>query len=207
MKGPKTRNPTTHRILAIVMAIVFMAAIGPTATAQVIEDFEGYSDTPALLAVWPFATSLDTATANPSTGTQSMYKQSFDLSLGHGSYVHRLFDPGLDLSGQSIHGWARRDPGSVDTVGFRIWAEDGSGVMCLSPIVLVSDSSWHRLDLGMVEDCSLVDTTNITRIAYQMTNYTDVTGHVYSNFDDLEIGSFFDGFESGDTSSWSATLP
>jgi len=207
MRDFHTRNVNPSLMLKIVMAAAFAAAAVPTATAQVIEDFEGYADTQALLAVWPFATSLDTSTANPSTGMQSMYKQSFDLSLGQGSYIHQVFNPGLDLSGRSLHGWARRDPGSVETVGFRIWAEDESGVSCISPVVLVSDSSWHRVDLGMVEHCGSVDTTNITRIAYQLTNYTDVTGHVYSNFDDLEIGLFVDGFETGDTSSWSSTLP
>jgi len=59
----------------------------------------------------------------------------------------------------------------------------------------------------MAEHCSLLGTTNITRIAYVTTNYTNVTGHIYSNFDDLEIGGFADGFETGDSSNWSSTLP
>jgi hypothetical protein len=194
-------------MLKTATAVVFVVAAVTTTTAQTIDDFEGYADTPALLAVWDFATGLDTTTPNPSTGTQSMYEEGFNYDHGQGSYVQRLFEPGLDLTGKTLYGWARRDAASVATVGFRLSATDGEGVSCFTPVLLVTDTSWHRLDLGMEEHCSLLDATNITKIWYGAGNYSDVIGDIFVNYDDLGTAFFADSFETGDASRWSGMLP
>lgn len=187
-------------------------ACATSLSAQIIDDFESYADTSDLQAIWPFATALDTATPNPANGTQSLRREGFTQGDGFGWSTIRDFDPPLDLSvALGLEVWVRRDPAAVSTLRFTIFATDGDGLSCAPQgNSLITDTEWHRSVLSFPDFCGAVNLSDIVRINLGVTNKSGGPGDIFANFDDLAVffeDIFDDGFETGDTSSWSAVLP
>lgn len=198
--------------MRIIGAVVFIAlSMASSASAQVIDDFESYTDTPDLQAAWRFATSLDTTTPTPGPGTKSLRREGTTTGDGSGVFVLREFDSPVDLSGLAgLEVRARRDPASVSTVYFSVFTRDGSGNSCgPQNLPLVSDSEWHTSILPFPEFCGAVDLADIVSITLSVTNKSGqmTDADVFVNFDDLRGALLQDDFESGDTSWWSATVP
>jgi hypothetical protein len=197
------------RVLRAALAVTL--SLASSAFAQVIDDFESYTGTPDLQAAWLFATSLDTTTPTLGAGAQSLRREGATAGDGTGVFVGREFDPPLDLSGlPGLEVRVRRDPASVSTVRFAIFARDGSNFSCgPQDEPLISDSEWHSSILSFPEFCGAVNLADIVQITLNVTNKSGLMdpGDVIANFDDLQAALLQDGFESGDTSRWSATVP
>jgi hypothetical protein len=185
---------------------LFVVAVLP-AQGQIFEDFESYSDTPGLQVVWSFA-QLDTTTPNPGTGTKSL-KRGGEATYLSGYYSAASGDGSEDLSDEDIGVLARRDPGSVSPTGLQLEIRDGSSLSCFSPVVEVTDTSWHAVDVdpqGSNCQSSGIDVTDISVVRLWVFNRMNVGGSfdIAANFDDLAIFLARDGFESGDLSGWSS---
>lgn len=193
-----------RKILSAMIALVWAAS----ASAQVIDDFESYTDTAELEAIWPLTT-LDEVTPNHVSGTQSLRREGFTAGSGAGLFTSRSFDPPIDLSGLAgLEAWVRRDPASVSPLQPAIFVRDQDGASCApAGVPLIADSEWHRSFLSFGEFCNAVDLSAIVEIVLNISNQSGGPGDVVANFDDLAVPLFFDGFESGDTSWWSATIP
>ncbi|MDA8020730.1 MAG: hypothetical protein MPN21_25100 [Thermoanaerobaculia bacterium] len=192
---------------ALVALTLAFAAVAP---AQTIDDFESYEDTADMQTVWLFG-SLDTVTPNPETGVQSLRRETFSPENGSGVFSVQFFDPPLDLSSSlGLEFWGRRDPTSVSIVQFDVTIRDPSNSTCSRQGPLVTDAEWHLSTLTFQDSCDGVDLSNITQINLSVLNQSGAPGDLRANFDDLAVifdDIFEDGFETGNTSIWSATVP
>jgi hypothetical protein len=180
---------------------LFLAGTSP-AWCQLIDDFESYTDTSDLRTVWIFAT-LDSSTPNHAAGSQSLR-----LAGKSGSFFSsRPLDPPLDLAGETVALWVRRDPASVPSTRVEIALLDGSGHDCESRPFGFSDDAWHPLAMDVDADCPAIDTSHVVRMAVFVANGSGTAGFIGANFDDIEHHPFRDGFESGDLSAWSLSSP
>jgi len=187
-------------------ALMLSVALASSARAQINDDFESYSDTADLQTVWRFA-SLDQTTPNPAGGNQSLRRAVDDDGPGSGWFSDRQLVPALDLTGQRIAVWVRRDPASVDPTGVNISLFYAPSFFCqLDNNVPLDDSEWHEIVLDTNEGpCSSVDLTAVTGIGLGASNGSGVTGLLAANFDDFAVYMFRDAFEAGSTAGWSSS--
>lgn len=184
------------------IALTLLLAGTSPAWCQVIDDFESYTDSTDLQSVWIFAT-LDTTTPNHAAGSRSLR-----LAGKSGSFFSsRPFAEPLDLRGETVGLWVRRDPASAVVTRVGIALLDGTGHECESSPSGLVDDAWHPFSMDVEADCAGVDTSNIVRLAVFVSDGSGTAGFIGANFDDIEHDLFVDGFESGSLAAWSQTSP
>ena len=193
-----------HRTFRSAFALfVFIAS---STSAQLIEDFETYEDTPDLLNHWTTGI-LDIATPNAGAGTQSLLRGTDSPGNGSGTSTRTTYSPPLDLTGNDeLVVQARRHPLSAFPLRFSIAAIDLSGNSCIAePQPLLSDTEWHTIVLDLESRCGAVDLDEIDQIMLSVLNYSGGPAEILGNFDNLTARSgalFADGFEGGNTNLW-----
>jgi len=188
----------------LVLALVTLLGVS-AAAAQEVETCEDYPDTTGLISRWLYATGLDTTTNHTPGGTKSLRLEGFHEPLT-GRYSLNEFEAPVDLSGLQVGIWVRRDPSSVSTTSVTIDLADGFGGLCSLVDVPITGTDWRRLIRDM-DSCIGFDETLVVSMKLQILNLTKAAGTLAANFDDLGVYVFVGGFETGDTSRWSATEP
>lgn len=167
----------TGCVLAVVLALPLVAGAQP-----VIDDFESYANTVELRANWAYSVTLDTTTPGNGGGTASMRYGDTNVGDHGGRGTERSFSPALDLSGQTVSVWFRRDPSSVSNTEFQISIWSGSSGCGGSGTY--SDTDWHLVTVNL-DDCPSMNASAVTGIDLSISNMSGATGDIWGNFDDI----------------------
>jgi len=191
------------------LAMLF-AIVAVPGRAQIVEDFESYASTPDLQTVWLYG-ELDTTTPNPGIGSQSL-RRSGTAMYQSGYYSAISGGKAVDLSAEDLGVQGRRDPGSVSPTGLQVEIRDGSNLGCFSPMLEVTDTEWHAVDLDpQSESClsSGIDLTDVSLVRLWVFNRQNAGGEfaIAANFDDVTVFLARGDFESGDFAGWDVVEP
>ena len=192
-----------RRFATFISVAGISASNSPPAVAQLIDDFESYADTTALLTQWS-AVTLDTTTPNRLQGTKSL-RRSQTMAPFSGWFSRHEFLAHVDLTGQRVRAWVRRDPDSVSPISVTLQLYDGSGnpFFCQSSFFEISGDDWHEVVLDVAVCAGTIDVSDIEFVGLAATNFTKAEGLVAANFDDVHHDLFSDGFESEELTAWS----